>query len=166
MERVIVLNYDYSFLNVVSPEKAFSYIARGKVIVEKVADKVLTTAEKSFKIPVIVRFSYMIRQIYKRKIPWSKRNVCIRDNYTCAYCGVKSDIMTVDHVIPKAHGGKNTFDNCVASCKKCNNKKGDKTCKEIGMFPSHNRTHPTVSDFMRLWYKQYNVNDIIKSIWE
>jgi len=166
MERVIVLNYDYSFLNVVSPERAFSYIARGKVIVEKVAEKVLTTAEKSFKIPVVVRFIYMIRQVYKRKVPWSKRNIFIRDNYTCAYCGIKSDKMTVDHVVPKSHGGKNTFENCVTSCKKCNNRKGDKSCKEVGMFPSHKRTQPTISEFMKLWYKQYNVNDIIKSIWE
>jgi len=163
MERVIVLNYD---LNVVSPEKAFSYIARGKVIVEKVAEKVLTTAEKSFKIPTVVRFAYMIRQVYKRKVPWSKRNVCIRDNYTCGYCGIKSRKMTVDHVVPKAHGGKNSFENTVCACKKCNNKKGDKLPKECGMYPSHRMVQPTISEFMKLWYKQFNVEDIIKSIWE
>ena len=166
MERVIVLNYDYSFLNVVSPEKAFSYISRGKVIVEKVAEKVFTTAEESFKIPIVIRFAYMIRQVYKRKVPWSKRNICIRDDYTCAYCGIKAKKMTVDHVIPKAHGGKNTFENTVCSCKACNNKKGDKFCKDIGMYPSHRRVQPTISEFMKKWYKQFNVDEIIKSIWE
>ncbi len=167
MEKVVVLNYDYTFLNVVTPAKAFSYIARGKVIVEKVADKVLTTAEESFKIPVVVRFAYMIRQVYKRRVPWSKKNICIRDNYTCGYCGIyDKNRMTVDHVTPKALGGKNTFENCVASCKKCNNRKGDKTCKEAGMFPTHRLIQPTISEFMKQWYKQFNVEAIIKSIWE
>ena len=167
MEKVVVLNYDYSFLNVVSPQKAFSYIARGKVTVEKVAEKVLTTAEESFKIPVVIRFAYMIRQVYKRKVPWSKKNVCIRDNYTCAYCGVyDKSRMTVDHVIPKASGGKNTFENTVASCKKCNNHKGNRSCREMNMYPKHKLVQPTISEFMKQWYKQFNVEDIIKSLWE
>jgi len=50
MENVIVLNSDYSFLNVVTPKKAFSYIAKGKVTIEKYAEKVFNTAEKIFKI--------------------------------------------------------------------------------------------------------------------
>ena len=166
MERIIVLNYDYSFLNMVSLEKVFLYIAKGKVTVEKYTENVLTTFEKSFKIPMIVRFKYLIRQVYKRKVPWTKKNICIRDNYTCAYCGIQHKKMTVDHVYPKALGGKNTFENCVASCKPCNNKKGDKTCEQSGMYPSHKRVQPTITEFMKLWYKSFNVDDIIKTIWE
>lgn len=74
--------------------------------------------------------------------------------------------MTVDHIIPKASGGKNTFENCVASCKPCNNRKGDCSCKEIGMFPKHRLTQPTISEFMKHCYKQYDVQDIIKSLWD
>ncbi len=167
MEKVIVLNSDYSFLNVVTPAKAFSYIARGKVIVEKATEKVLTTAEESFKIPLIVRFTYYIRQVYKRKVPWSKKNVLIRDNYTCGYCGVyDKSHMTVDHVVPKADGGKNTFENCVASCKPCNNRKGDRSCHQMGMFPKHRMVQPTISEFMKKWYKSFGVEDIIKTLWE
>lgn len=167
MDKVIVLNFDYTFLNVVTPAKAFSYIAREKVTVEKLTEKVLTSAEKSFKIPIVVRFTYMIRQVYKRKVPWSKKNVCIRDNYTCGYCGVyDKNRMTVDHVNPKANGGKNTFENCVASCKPCNNRKGDRSCRQMGMYPKHRLVQPTISEFMKLWYKQFNVEDIIKTLWE
>ena len=165
MGKVIVLNYDYSFLNVVNPEKAFLYIAKDKVIIEKYTEKELTTFEGSFKVPLIIRFTYMIRQVYKRKVPWNKKNVCIRDNYTCAYCGVYDKKMTVDHVIPKAAGGKNTFENTTSSCKKCNNKKGDRSCKEMGMFPTHRMVQPTISEFMKQWYKQFDVDDIIRTLW-
>lgn len=165
--NVIVLNADYTFLNVVTPKKAFSYIARGKVVIEKFTENTFTTAEKSYKMPLIVRFTYLVRQIFGRKVPWSKKNVCIRDGHVCAYCGIKDKVkMTVDHVIPKSKGGANTFENTVASCKKCNNKKGDRTCTEVGMYPSHIRKHPTISEFMKRWYDHLNINDIIKTIWE
>ena len=165
--KVIVLNFDYTFLNVVTPAKAFSYIAREKVVVEKVADDVFATSEESFKIPTVIRFVYMIRQVYKRKIPWSKKNICIRDNYTCGYCGkYDKNNMTVDHVVPKASGGKNTFENCVAACKPCNNRKGDRSCKAMGMFPKHRLVQPTISEFIKQWYKQYNIQDIIATIWD
>ena len=32
---------------------------------------------------------------------------------------------TVDHVVPKAKGGTSSWNNCVTSCKRCNNIKGD-----------------------------------------
>jgi len=166
MEKVVVLNYDYSFLNVVSPQRAYSYIARGKVIVEKFTEKTLTTADGFFKIPLVIRFSYMIRQVYKRKVPWSKQNVLIRDRYTCAYCG-KTDKkhMTVDHVLPKDLGGKNTFENTTAACKACNNKKDNKTCSECNMYPSHALVSPTISEFIRIWSEDTGIKDIINSIW-
>ena len=167
MEKVIVLNYDYTFLSVVTPEKAYSYISRGKVIVEKFTEKVITTTEKAYKIPLIVRFSYMIRQVYKRRVPWSKPNVLIRDRHTCAYCGkVDKKKMTVDHVFPKDLGGKNTFENTTAACKKCNNKKGNRTTKQCGMFPSHRLQQPTISEFIRIWYEEADISHIMDTLWD
>lgn len=146
MGIVIVLNNDYSFLNVVTPKKAFSYISRGKVIVEKYTDNFMSTFYNALKIPMVIRFVYMIRQVYKRRVPWSKRNVMIRDNYTCAYCGIKMKNMTVDHVVPKVLGGKNTFENTVCACKVCNNKKGNKLPIDCGMYPKHRLIHPTITE--------------------
>ncbi|MGG0277813.1 HNH endonuclease [Bacillus rhizoplanae] len=51
-----------------------------------------------------------------------------RDNYTCTYCGRYGD--TVDHVIPKSHGGISSFRNCVCACVTCNTKKGTLSPKE------------------------------------
>ena len=66
---------------------------------------------------------------------FSKRNIFIRDNFTCQYCGKELPIkeLTVDHVIPRSKGGKDTWDIVVTSCKTCNNKKGDKTPKQAGL---------------------------------
>lgn len=36
------------------------------------------------------------------------------------------DHPTIDHVIPKSHGGKNNMDNYVLACKSCNSKKCDR----------------------------------------
>ena len=56
----------------------------------------------------------------------------VLDSYghRCAYCGVKSDHLTVDHVIPVARGGQDTMANVVPACQHCNCSKGAKTPEE------------------------------------
>lgn len=58
-------------------------------------------------------------------MPVSKRmrfEVLRRDDHTCQYCGQAApDVkITVDHVKPKALGGKDSPDNLVAACVDCN----------------------------------------------
>lgn len=62
----------------------------------------------------------------------SKRKVIARDCNKCVYCDATNDI-TIDHVMPKSRGGPNTYENCVAACYSCNNKKGNRTPAEAGM---------------------------------
>lgn len=82
---------------------------------------------------VIVLKSY----VHKRQLTMTcnRKNVVWRDQNTCQYCGgvfLFKDL-TMDHVIPQYYGGKKTWDNIVASCKKCNGKKGHKKLEEISM---------------------------------
>lgn len=51
------------------------------------------------------------------------------DNPHCAYCGkrVGRETATLDHIIAKSRGGKNTFDNYKLCCGVCNNSKGSLT---------------------------------------
>lgn len=61
----------------------------------------------------------------KAAIPTGIRwQVWYRDGFTCVYCGDDSTYMTLDHVIPEAHGGAVTVNNLVTACHKCNSKKG------------------------------------------
>lgn len=56
-----------------------------------------------------------------------------RDEGTCLYCGVvfpKRDL-TRDHVVPRSRGGKDTWENCVTSCKRCNHHKGNRLLKDV-----------------------------------
>jgi len=55
-----------------------------------------------------------------------------RDDYECQYCGSKKDL-TIDHIIPRSRGGKDTWENLVACCYKCNTKKGDSLLSETSM---------------------------------
>ena len=61
----------------------------------------------------------------------SYSGVLERDGYRCAYCDRRA--ATVDHVFPRSRGGKTEWENCVASCSKCNFRKADQTPEEAGM---------------------------------
>ena len=63
----------------------------------------------------------------------NRRNLIERDNYICQYCGLKNMPLTIDHIVPKARGGKDSWDNLVAACRSCNQKKGNKTPSDAGM---------------------------------
>ncbi len=41
--------------------------------------------------------------------------------------------LTIDHIIPKARGGTDSWENLIAACTSCNNKKGDRTPIEANM---------------------------------
>jgi 5-methylcytosine-specific restriction endonuclease McrA len=62
-------------------------------------------------------------------VPVSRRGVLRRDNHRCGYCG--SAASTIDHVMPRSRGGKDTWENLVACCLRCNNLKGDRTPAEM-----------------------------------
>lgn len=160
----IVLNSDYSFLNIVSIERAFLYITKEKVIVEKYTEKFISTAEETFKIPKVVRFVKLIKQVFSKKIPWSRQNVIVRDQNTCQYCGQKPKKLTIDHVIPKSRGGKNTFQNTVAACFQCNNIKADRTPQEAGMAILSTPEAPTVSLFIRMNKWAYSNDMVMKEL--
>ena len=54
-------------------------------------------------------------------------------NGVCYHCGQRfsKELLTMDHLVPVARGGKSTKGNCVVSCKDCNNKKGHKLGVEM-----------------------------------
>ncbi|TQV89315.1 HNH endonuclease [Aliikangiella coralliicola] len=75
-----------------------------------------------------------------------------RDGHLCLYCGnaFKNAFLTRDHVIPKGQGGKDTWENCVAACKSCNNHKGCRTPEEAGMKLLAIPFRPNKSEYLAL----------------
>lgn len=46
-----------------------------------------------------------------------------RDGFRCQYCGTTPQlgaVLQVDHIIPVANGGANTWSNLITSCRDCN----------------------------------------------
>lgn len=52
-----------------------------------------------------------------------------RDGFICQYCGAP-DSFQCDHVLPRSRGGRSIEQNLVASCKRCNSSKKDRTPEE------------------------------------
>jgi 5-methylcytosine-specific restriction endonuclease McrA len=74
----------------------------------------------------------------------SRREVFLRDRYTCQYCGQRpgSDFLTIDHIIPRSQGGESSWLNCVLACVKCNHRKANRTPDQAGMPLSHQPIRP------------------------
>jgi len=58
-----------------------------------------------------------------------------RDQYVCMYCGVShvAKELSRDHVVPTSRGGTDSWTNCVTACKRCNNRKANKSPEQAGM---------------------------------
>jgi len=82
-----------------------------------------------------------------------------RDGCICAYCGKTFDpaVLTRDHIQAKARNGKNRWLNVVTSCKPCNNYKGDRLLKDVGMKLSYKPYTPSRAESMIL--KNQNILD-------
>ncbi|UCD33811.1 MAG: HNH endonuclease [Desulfobacterales bacterium] len=111
-----------------------------------------------------MRLIKLIRTLYVNRVPFSKKNVLVRDGFKCAYCANERRRLTIDHIIPKSRGGKTTFENCVSSCKPCNNRKGNKTPTEVRMYLKVKAYQPTISEFLRLKVKKLGINDVLRDL--
>jgi 5-methylcytosine-specific restriction endonuclease McrA len=63
----------------------------------------------------------------------TRANILLRDEETCQYCGKHMRELTLDHVLPRSRGGQSTWENLVACCHPCNNRKGNRTPEEANM---------------------------------
>jgi 5-methylcytosine-specific restriction endonuclease McrA len=167
MDAVIVLNSGYEFLGLVSWQRAMILLFNGKVEVVKETDRVIRTVTRSFRIPAVIRLVKFIRQIYRREVPFSRRNVLIRDGHVCQYCGREflSSELTVDHIVPKVQNGGNEWTNVVACCRSCNMKKGGRTPRQASMQLVRKPFKPTIMEFINLYLKRrfgVNLSEILE----
>jgi 5-methylcytosine-specific restriction endonuclease McrA len=88
----------------------------------------------------------------KGHIRFTRLNIYIRDKNTCQYCGKKfaRSELSLDHVIPRAHGGKSTWDNIVCCCSNCNHEKGGRTPQEVHMKLLQKPKKPNWTPFFKI----------------
>jgi 5-methylcytosine-specific restriction endonuclease McrA len=142
--KTLVVDSSFVARSVISAERAFviSYKGNAEVIAEHPETFGLVNPELQIKKPSIIRvFTYVKQDI--QKVPLTRENVYKRDNYECVYCGCSQvKTLTLDHVIPQSKGGKNSWDNLVTACKRCNSEKADLTLEEYGKeIPEPKRPH-------------------------
>lgn len=117
-------------------------------------------------IPKVIKLVKFVRAVYKREVPFSKKNIFIRDNYTCQYCNKEFNNinnLTIDHITPRSKGGKTSWTNCITSCKRCNNIKGSKTTQESKMFLNKLPKKPTITEFMNK--RQWKFKDVLDEVY-
>jgi len=88
----------------------------------------------SIAAPEIVLLTHYNR-VPCHEAPFTRRNLFLRDDYTCQYCGKRgpSDRLSVDHVQPRSRGGSTSWENCVLACVRCNARKANHTPTEAGL---------------------------------
>lgn len=133
-QEVLVLNSDYEPLNVCNLRRAIVlvYLGKADVLHAEEHTQIASPEGEAMSLPSVVK----LRHHVKRPLPelkLSRRSVFARDNYVCQYCGATSKDLTIDHVVPKRHGGGALWENLVACCRRCNSRKGDKTPEKAGM---------------------------------
>lgn len=130
MNGVLVLNADLGPLHRVSLRHAIRMLLRQVAVIHEAdMDRLIGV----YPVPRVVRLvTYVVtRWRHSRGPGWSRAGVLVREGRRCAYCGGVAT--TVDHILPRSRGGKNTWLNTVAACYSCNQRKGDRTPAEAGM---------------------------------
>lgn len=131
--KVLILNQSYEPLTICNIKKAFLLIYLGKAeLVLEDKRKRLRAVTSSFPWPSIIRLNYFIKVPYK-KVVLTRKNILRRDGYKCGYCGRGDLPLTIDHILPRARGGGDSWENLVSACTSCNNRKGHRTPTEADM---------------------------------
>jgi 5-methylcytosine-specific restriction endonuclease McrA len=127
---VLVLNADLGPLGRVSLRHAVRMLFREVAEVHEAhPDRLIGV----YPVPRVVRLvRYVVTKWrYSTGPGWSRPGVLNRDGRRCGYCA--GPATTVDHVLPRSRGGKNTWQNTVAACDGCNQRKADRIPGEAGM---------------------------------
>ena len=128
-----MLNQGYEPISICSIKKAIILLFLTKAeMVEVKRGKFIHSVSRAYPYPSVIRLSALIRVPFK-KIELSRKNILRRDNYRCQYCGCRAvGELTIDHIVPRSRAGTDSWENLVAACVKCNNKKGNRTLEEAG----------------------------------
>jgi 5-methylcytosine-specific restriction endonuclease McrA len=157
---VLVLNRNWQAINIRTPQEAFCQMATNVVtgldielgegaraealrpvtwdewitLSIRRQDNAVHTVRGAIRVPtVIVAVNYA--KVPKKRPKLSAKNIRERDGNRCQYTGklLKPDEGSLDHVLPRSRGGRDTWENLVWSCKEINSRKADRLPHEAGL---------------------------------
>ena len=131
---VLVLNASYEPINICGARRALVLVLKGVASAEETTGSAVHSARAAVRLPSVIRL-LEYRRIPHQTRALSRKNILMRDRYTCQYCHhtLPSSDLTLDHVIPRSRAGESAWENLVACCHSCSNRKGNRTPEEAGM---------------------------------
>lgn len=131
---VLVLNASYEPINICAARRAIVLVLKGVASAEELSPHAVHSVRRHLPVPSVIRL-LEYRRIPHQTRALSRKNILMRDRYTCQYCHktMPSGELTLDHVIPRSRSGESTWENLVACCHPCNNRKGNRTPDEAGL---------------------------------
>src|SRR5205823_1597385 len=131
---VLVLNASYEPIQIASARRAITLVCKGAAVVEEVSAYTIRTSKISIPVPNVIRL-VRYRRVPRQNRSVSRKGILLRDGLACQYCRGRfgPGDLTLDHVLPRSRGGASTWENLVACCFPCNNRKGNRTPAEAGM---------------------------------
>ena len=182
--KVLVLNRAFVAIRVVSARRAFSLLFRDVAEVIHVDNGVyanydfeswaeisdlqkqfepgahdwVRTVQTQIAVPRIIRLLGYDR-LPAQEVKLNRRNLFARDRNQCQYCGLSfpTSELSIDHVVPRTQDGKDTWENLVCACVRCNARKGGRTPDQANMKlirkPYRPRRNPLIS--IRLGHDKY-----------
>jgi len=129
--RSLVLNATDEPLCIVPSRRAVVLVLKSKAEIVESSTSAFHSEKTAIPVPSVVRLTYFVKVPYRARATLSRRAVFIRDGYECQYCGAAAE--NVDHVQPRSKGGPHTWENVVASCRRCNSRKENRTAAEVGL---------------------------------
>lgn len=155
--RILVLNRLWQPVNIIGVLRAMSLLFRGRasaIHADASGHRVLCAEEwikfsleapppatESIRSPhLLLRVPRVLLlgaydRVPRREIRFSRRNVYLRDQNTCQYCGriFREEELNLDHVVPRDTGGKSNWENIVTACVRCNSRKANRLPEQAGM---------------------------------
>lgn len=130
MSDVLILNKDGRPLSVVpfsavSWQTAIRLAYQEKVnVMHEYENWIVRSPSVTMNVPAVVITTEYLK--WNRQIKYNRTNVLLRDDFRCQFCGVEpgASALTLDHVVPRASGGRTNWSNITTACKPCNHKKG------------------------------------------
>jgi 5-methylcytosine-specific restriction endonuclease McrA len=159
--RVLILNASFEPLHVCSLKRAVALLMQE--IAERVedGDRVLRSPNAVFPVPSVIRLRRYVKRPHRQRVAFNRKNLFRRDDHTCQYCRLRSNDLTLDHVVPRSRGGPTSWENVVACCRRCNAQKRDRTPEEAQMALTRRPAAPAF-----LFSSAYGLLPDIDPMWE
>jgi len=135
--HTLKIDSSYRPVSIIDSIDAFSMVWMGRAnLIEAYDGRVLRSTHQSWLEPCVISVNRFVKHS-SFTLSCNRKNVFWRDKYACQYCSITfpESKLTLDHVTPRSKGGPKTWENIVTSCKKCNQKKGNKFPHEVNMMP-------------------------------